>query len=185
MSVWRIDFNPEHLYFITTRAVQRAHLFQRDVMKQIIIDSFDFMHTHRWLELYAFVVMPKHIHIMVRCLADHPVSDVVRDFKKHTSKQIIKHYETEQNERALRFLREAVKRPEKQEHAVWEDDYQAKDVYSPEFLKQKIDYIHNNPLQPHWRLVEQPEDYTWSSARFYLLGQPAIIPLDDARTLLG
>jgi len=34
MSVWRIEFNPEHLYFITTRAIKRAHLFQRDVMKQ-------------------------------------------------------------------------------------------------------------------------------------------------------
>jgi REP element-mobilizing transposase RayT len=154
-------------------------------MKQILVDSFDYMRTHQWLELYAFVVMPNHIHLMVRCLADHKISDVVRDFKKHTPKQVIAQYEAEGNARALQFLREAVKRPEKQEHVVWEDEYQAKNVFSPQFLKQKVDYIHNNPLQPHWRLAEKPEDYLWSSARFYLCGQPAIIPLDDVNVLLA
>lgn len=45
-------------------------------------------------------------------------------------------------------------------------------------------YSHNNPCQPHWNLVERPEDYIWSSARFYLLEEPAIIPLDNANHLL-
>ena len=185
MSVWRVEFNPAHLYFVTTRAIRRACLFRRDVMKQVLVDSFDFMRASGWLELFAFVVMPNHIHLIVRCAADYPVSDVVRDFKKYTSKKIVAQYETEHNDQALRFLREVVKRPEKQEYAVWEDEYQAKDVFSAEFLRQKMEYIHNNPLQPHWRLVEKPEDYLWSSARFYILNQPAIIPLDDARVLLG
>ena len=46
-------------------------------------------------------------------------------------------------------------------------------------------YMHNNPCQPHWNLVEHPEDYVWSSARFYLLEEPAIIPLDNANLLLA
>ena len=56
---------------------------------------------------------------------------------------------------------------------------------SPEFLIQKLTYIHNNPLQPHWRLAQRPEDDLWSSARFYAGLGRALIPLSDARKLLG
>ena len=51
-------------------------------------------------------------------------------------------------------------------------------------MRQKIEYIHNNPVQPHWRLAERPVDYVWSSARFYLADERALIPLSDARELL-
>jgi putative transposase len=67
---------------------------------------------------------------------------------------------------------------------VWDEDYDAKDVFSPDFLREKMEYTHNNPIQPHWQLVDRAEDYVWSSARFYLLGEPALIPLSDATQLL-
>lgn len=75
-------------------------------------------------------------------------------------------------------------RPQKQRYKVWDDDYDAKEVFTPEFLKQKMDYIHNNPLQPHWCLAKRAEEYPWSSARFYLMDEPALIALDDARGLM-
>ena len=52
-------------------------------------------------------------------------------------------------------------------------------------IRRKMTYMHNNPCQPHWNLVEHPEDYVRSSARFYLLEEPAIIPLDNANLLLA
>lgn len=67
---------------------------------------------------------------------------------------------------------------------AWEDGYNAKDIFSPEFLLQKMTYMHNNPCQPRWHLAESPEDYIWSSARFYLLRESAIIPLDSVNHLL-
>jgi len=67
---------------------------------------------------------------------------------------------------------------------VWDDEYVAKEVFTPAFLLQKLEYIHNNQLQPHWQLVERAEDYPWSSARFYLLDAHALIPVSDARELL-
>ena len=94
-------------------------------------------------------------------------------------------YEAESNHVALDFFASAVKPGHKQQHAVWEDEYQAKNVFSPAFLRQKLDYSHHNPLQSHWRLVERPEDYLWSSACFYLSEGRALIPLSDARELLA
>ena len=79
-------------------------------------------------------------------------------------------HQVEGNQAALDKLAAMVARPDKQKYKVWEDGYFAENIFSPEFLTQKLDYVHNNPLQDHWRLAETPEDYPWSSARFYAAG---------------
>ena len=128
--------------------------------------------------------MPNHIHMIVRLLQDRTLADVMRDHKKHVAKQIIRQYQAEGNDRALAFLEHAARDTPRQQYRVWEDDYDARNVFSPDFLRQKVEYIHNNPCQPHWRLAEQPESYAWSSARYYVLGKSAVIAVDDVREWL-
>ncbi len=159
-------------------------IFKRDVMKRLIADSLDCMRLRKRLKLYAFVVMPNHIHVIIQCYAEAPLADIIRDLKKHIADRMIRHYRAEENQPALDLLALAVKRTGKQRYKVWEDGYNAKEIFSPEFLRQKMNYIHNNPCQSHWNLAERPEDYVWSSARFYLLEESAIIPLDNAEHLL-
>jgi putative transposase len=183
MTNWRPDFDPAHLYFVTTTAVQRAHIFQRDVIKRILVDGLYYLHIMDRTELYAFVIMPNHVHLIIRCREDYPMKDLMRDFKANMTRLIVWQYQAEGNQQVLDFLAAAVTRPEKQEFKVWEDGYNAKDVFTVDFLLQKLEYTHNNPLQPHWRLVERAEDCIWSSARFYLLDEPALIPLSDVREL--
>ena len=60
MANWRPDFQPEHLYFVTTTAIQHRNLFRRDVMKRLVVDSLDCMRLRHRLSLHAFVVMPNH-----------------------------------------------------------------------------------------------------------------------------
>jgi REP element-mobilizing transposase RayT len=183
-ATWPAHIDPAHLYFITTSAVQRRHIFRRAVIKRILVDSLNMGRILKQYELFAFVIMPNHVHFIVRCLNDYKPSDIVREFKKSTANLTLRQYESENNQEALRFLASAVKPGQDQQYAVWEDEYQAKNIFSPEFLGQKLDYVHCNPLQPHWRLAEQPEQYPWSSARFYLIGGRALIPLSDARELM-
>ncbi len=155
-----------------------------DVMKQVIVDSWNYMQSEGWLTFHAYVIMPNHIHCIVRCQPDHPVMDVVCDFKEYTAKRVIAQYQSEGNAAVLGFLREAVERPGKQTYAVWEDEYLARDTVSPRFLWQKMEYVHNNPVRPNWRLVDRAEDYRWSSARFYLCGESVVVPVSDARELI-
>jgi REP element-mobilizing transposase RayT len=184
MTSWRPDFNPDHLYFITTKAVEYAYLFQRDPVKRLLVDTLDCLHLRQQMTLFAFVIMPNHIHLIVQCPPESPVKDLVRDYKKHVADRLVRQYRAEQRQQALDYLAARVDRPDKQRYKVWEDGYVAKDIFSPEFLRQKLEYIHNNPCQPHWGLVTSPEDYVWSSARFYLTDHPAIIPIKDARQLM-
>jgi len=105
MTRWRPDFNPESLYFITTTAVARTHLFRRDVIKRILVDNLNLSRVLGRIELFAFVVMPNHMHFIVRCAADYPFSDLLRNFKSNTAKQIVWQYEAEGNQRVLDVLR--------------------------------------------------------------------------------
>jgi putative transposase len=172
-------FDPAHLYFITTTTIERAPLFRRDVAKRIVADSLNYMRVNEWLCLYVFVIMPNHVHLIVRFLEGHTLANVMRDFKKHVAKQLIRQYQAEGNQQALAFLEQAAHNVSGQQYKVWEDGYDARNVFSSDFLRQKAEYVHNNPCQPHWRLVERPELYAWSSARHYLLGEPAVIAVDD------
>lgn len=185
MTNWRPDFDPDNLYFVTTSAVGRRHIFKGDVLKRLIVDSLDCMRLRKRLLLYTFVVMPNHLHIIIQCTGENPLASAIRDLKKHVADRIIRHYRALGNQSVLDFLASAVTRPDKQRYKVWEDGYNAKDIFSPDFLRQKMTYVHNNPCQPHWALAECPEDYPWSSARLYLLEEPAVIPLDSASHLLA
>jgi len=46
-----------------------------------------------------------------------------------------------------------------------------------------MNYIHYNPCQEHWKLSPTPEDYLWSTARYYASKEPCIIPIDDVRDI--
>jgi putative transposase len=179
---WPVHIDPTHLYFFTTSAIRRVHLFQRDVIKRILIDCLNNGRILAQYELFAYVIMHNHIHFIVRCCTGHTPITVIREFKKATANLIIRQYEMENNRQVLDFLSSVA--PADQQYAVWEAEYEAKNIYSPDFLRQKINYIHHNPLQPHWQLAERAEHYVWSSARHYLTEQRALIPLSDARKLM-
>ncbi|MDQ3005811.1 MAG: transposase, partial [Chloroflexota bacterium] len=138
------NFNPDYLYFVTTTTVGHAHLFRSDLIKQILVDSFHHLQTTGRIKLFVFVIMPNHIHIIAQFSKEYPLSDVMRDFKKFTARQVYRQFIAEGNNKMLDMLRKEGEKV-KQEYKVWEDGYDARDIFSVEFLQQKMDYIHHNP----------------------------------------
>jgi REP element-mobilizing transposase RayT len=177
------EFTSHYFYSVTTAAVGHAHLFRRDVPKRIILDSLHHIRTTRGVKLFVFVIMPNHIHIIAQFSDEYPLADKMRDFKKFTARQMYRHFQAEGKTELLRLLQKEGRKV-RQEYKVWEDGYDARDVFSVEFLQQKMDYIHYNPCQPQWRLVESPEQYLWSTAGFYMDGKTCVIPIDDVREFL-
>lgn len=176
---WRPHFDPDNLYFVTTTAARHKCIFQRDDIKRILVDALYYVSLMNQAKLYAFVVMPNHFHAIVQCVQTHPLKDWVRAFKTSTSQLIVRYHRVRQDDEMLAILASLVTNPKRYRYKVWEDGYLAKAVFSPDFLRQKLEYIHNNPLQPHWNLTDAPEAYPWSSARSYLTGEPGIIPVTD------
>jgi hypothetical protein len=83
----------------------------------------------------------------------------------------------------LKYL-EAQKRDHQRLHSVWQD-IQAKNIFTNEFLIQKMEYIHSNPIRKKWALVTDRADYRYSSACFYDRAEQPLIAIDDVRDWLG
>jgi len=52
-------------------------------------------------------------------------------------------------------------------YQVWKRNSMSIDLIAEEFFKQKLEYVHNNPCQPHWNLAQHQTEYRYSSARYY------------------
>ncbi|MFH0991132.1 MAG: hypothetical protein V1799_14075 [bacterium] len=70
------------------------------------------------------------------------------------------------------------------EFLIWEDSL-ARIIETEHVLLETIEYIHNNPVNKHWRLVDERSEYAYSSACFYDLGKNPIIDIDNYEELLG
>lgn len=161
--------NPDRAYFITITTVNWVDVFTRFNHKNAIIDSLKYCQKEKGLEIYAYVLMPSHLHMLCRANEGYELSNIVRDLKKYTSRKIIHQIKTQPESRREWLLElfskacEHLKRD--QEYKVWQDGYHAEEVFSNDFIFQKLNYIHQNPVKD--RIVTKPEDYLYSSARNY------------------
>jgi len=89
------------------------------------------MRLRKRFKLYAFVIMPNHIHRILQCRAEDPLGDTIRDFKKHVADRLLRAYRVRKNSAALTRLTVRGKRA----HKVWAPSYDAKDVFTPAFLR--------------------------------------------------
>jgi REP element-mobilizing transposase RayT len=160
---------PGEAYFITTTVVDWIRLFSNPIHQNIIIESLIYCCKEKGLEIYAWCLMPSHLHMICKAKDDDILANVMRDFKKFTSKKIIQLLQQESNEenaQALQKFAEAcghLKR--RQEYKVWQNGYHAVLLRSNKFIYQKLNYIHNNPVKAG--LVNRPEEFMYSSARNY------------------
>jgi REP element-mobilizing transposase RayT len=132
------------------------------------------------LEIYAWVIMSNHIHLMAGS-NKNDLSGTIRDLRKYTSKRIIELISTSGESRKewmLRLFAHAAKRQNKAgEFQVWTHENHAIEVFGNSFIQAKIDYIHKNPIRTG--LVNKPEDYKYSCACNYadMEGLLEIIPV--------
>jgi REP element-mobilizing transposase RayT len=161
------------IYFITATVVNWIDIFSRPIYKYIIIDSLKHCQKEKGLEIYAWVIMTNHIHLIVSAKPNFNLSNILRDFKKFTSKAIIESIQLENESRRdwmLNHFEYAAKLSTKNKYyKLWQDGNEPKIIYSNEFMMQKIDYIHNNPVKAEF--VNYPEHYKFSSAVDYADGK--------------
>ena len=156
------------LYFITSTVIDWMDVFTRPIYKHIVIESLQYCQEKKGLEIYAWVLMTNHLHMIIGIKEGYALSDTVRDFKKYTSKALIKKIQDNpQESRKEMILNRCKFRGENDKKITgfkfWQDDYHVEILHSYEFYKQKLDYIHLNPVRQE--IVESPEDYLYSSAR--------------------
>ena len=103
------------------------------------------------MELFAYVIMTNHLHAIMRSM-DGKLSDLVRDFKKHTSKQILNEICTNPKESRKDWLEMIFRYQAKFNKRVGEKQLRihenhAVELSTNEMIDSRLEYIHNNPVQ--------------------------------------
>lgn len=170
----------EGIHFLTITVVSWVDVFTRQLYRDVIIDSFMYCREQKGLNLHAYVIMSNHIHIIASAKSGYLLSDIIRDFKRHTSKnilnQIIENSRESRQEWMLRLFRYHAKYNKKnQTYQFWRRDNHPIELVSPKWIWQKLNYIHSNPVKAG--VVINPEEYMYSSAANYL-GKKGILEID-------
>lgn len=150
----RIDQTLSHrTYFLTCTVKNWYYIFDRHQRFHILADSLQYCQQQKGLKLYAYVFMLNHLHL----IAEAPdMIAFVRDFKRFTSQEIQKNIiATEPTIIKLFESKEG-------KYELWEKTNMPKLIETENYLVQKINYIHQNPVRKEY--VKQPEDWIWSSA---------------------
>lgn len=162
-------YEQDKAYFITMTIVAWVDVFTRLSQKQAFINSLKYCQENKGLIVYAYCLMPNHFHAIIQARDGFNLSDILRDFKKFTSKKVVELVTLEPESRREWMLREFEKAcahlKRKQQYKVWQDGNHAEILFSNKFLRQKLDYIHNNPVKDI--IVDEPWHYWFSSARNY------------------
>jgi len=122
------------------------------------------------LALFAWCIMSNRVHLIARAKEGFLLQHIIRDLKKFTSKQIIRAIEDNLQESRKEWLLAIYKsageyNSNNTSYQFWRQDNKPVELYSPAVIKQKLEYIHNNPVESG--IVDNPEDYIYSSARDY------------------
>ncbi len=160
-------------YFLTMTINNWLPVFTRPETVAVLFDGWQYLQRERQFQVHGYVVLENHLHLIARA----PELDKdVKSFKSYTAKGLIAALEAARAHRLLDML-QLFKAPQKVEstYQVWEEGSHPQRIEDEVVMRQKLDYIHQNPVKRGY--VDLPEHWRWSSARTYL-GQPGLILVD-------
>lgn len=158
------------IYFITFTCFRWKPLIQLTATYAAVYKWFDYL-TGKEAAIIGYVILPNHVHLLVHLPPTFKTPNVVvGNAKRFLAYEIIKRLEALKAEPLLQELHGAVKKREAKKgqiHKVFEESFDCKECYSPEFIEQKLAYMHHNPVRGKWNLADDFALYPHSSAGFY------------------
>lgn len=156
-----------HTFFSTITIQNWISVFEDfPITAQIILESFEHLAEKFDVKIYAFVIMPDHIHFVW----DIPHAEekaIINSFKKFTAKKIVQILETLDKEYLTNNFTSNRK---DRKFKIWKLNSNTFKLTHPNFVFQRINYIHNNPTTGRYAVCQNTSDYEFSSAQFYLVG---------------
>ncbi len=157
--------DPGHAHFLTYSCFRRWPLLSRDRSRMWVIDALEHARRQQNLLLWAYVIMPEHVHVLlfpnepayeirhVLVALKRPVSNAARDYLRNTGEQAW-------------LKRLTVRYPSREVFRFWQPGggYD-RNILHEKSVAEVIDYIHGNPVRRE--LVSKPTDWSWSSARYW------------------
>lgn len=182
MAVDKMHITDSGLYFITFTNFDWLSLFE-------IADAYD--SVYKWFDylksighkITAYVIMPNHIHVLIVFNTDtKSINTIVSNAKRFMAYHIVGQLEKYKRTDILNRLSAGVSpsdRKRGKKHQVFTSSFDMKECRSRDFIQQKLDYIHLNPISKKWNLAEDAVSYRYSSAEYYDSGVSGNYEVDN------
>lgn len=172
---------PNLVHYVTAVTYNRVPVFRNDHACSLLIDAMATTRLKEPFKLIGYVVMPDHFHLLANPL-DLDISIVVGRIKGRAAVSILGWLRDETHSVSLAKLKLPKPLKSGQTHAVWQKEFAAVDIWSRRFIRQKLHYIHMNPVRAG--LCDHPAKWRWSSYHAYLPHEPGSVPIEvDQRWL--
>jgi putative transposase len=156
-----MEFPIHYPHFFTATILEWKHLLKLDKLKDIVTNSLQFLVTQNRVEVFAFVIMSNHIHVIWRMQNEQEKAKVQQSFMKYTAQKILQEIRNN-HPKVLPYFWVGTK---DRKYQIWERNALSIEIHSNEVMLQKLNYIHQNPVKAG--LVIDEIDYVYSSALHY------------------
>ena len=161
-----------HLHFLTFSCYRRRPLLGSARARNLFVKILDEVRQRHGFLLAGYVVMPEHVHLLISEPGKGSISTVLQVLKQRTSRKLRRRKRpTSPGQFALPFPVPATPLPH-----FWQRRFYDFNVWSWGKRKEKLEYMHRNPLTR--KLVTHPKHWPWSSWSFYENGESGLLRID-------
>ncbi len=169
-------YDKEGLYFVSFATVYWIDVFVRNQYFWEIAKSLDFCRKQKGMEIYAWCIMPSHVHLIMRSKECKP-DILLGEMKRYTSnrlQELLSQNTTESRKEWILWMMEKAAKDSSnvEKRQFWQHHNKPIELWSPEVINQKLDYIHNNPVEAGF--VSETWHWKYSSAIDYSGGKGLI-----------
>lgn len=159
-----MDTMIHHPIFFTATIREWKKLLKPVKYKNIVLSHLKKLVAQDKIILYAYCIMDNHIHLIWQVKDENKPSEIQKRFLEGISKEIkqdllVNHFEV---------LKMFTSTQKDRSYHFWKRRPLSIELFSPKVFDQKLDYIHNNPVNAG--ICALPEEYMYSSARYYYEG---------------
>jgi len=180
VPIYHRIYSPGELQFITTSTYRRVPIFRSERFCHFFVQQLKEARLEFNCLLIGWVLMPEHFHLLLKPQPAESTSTVIKELKEETAKRILKTLRENQQYPWCRKMLARFRLPpsvhDESHFRLWQRRFHPFNVYSEEKRREKLNYMHNNPVKR--RLVSSPGDWPWSSWRFYFLTDASLLPMD-------
>jgi putative transposase len=160
------------LHFVTFSCYRRLPLLGSKRARGLLVRELARVRLEYGFRLAGYVVMPNHVHLLMGEPAKGTVSTALQMLKQRVSRTMRKRKKRgREGQLTFAFGAEGEKA-----RSFWQARFYDFNVYSRGKIKEKLNYMHANPVIR--KLVKHAKDWPWSSWSQYMTGEKGLLEID-------
>ncbi|MDX6406818.1 MAG: REP-associated tyrosine transposase [Blastocatellia bacterium] len=166
---------PNTFHYVTAVCFKRTPVFRSERACELFVEALAETRRRNPFKLIGYVLMPDHAHLIMNPLS-RDIGLLMGRIKSTSARSILDWLRESSHLSSLKKLALDIPQKKGHTHAIWLKDFSSIDLWSPRFIRQKLNYIHLNPVRAG--LCKHPAEWKWSSYRAYLPHEPGSVPIE-------